>query len=447
MKTKIKLFLSAFIVLIFGWQIEIIGQSKTAPNIVILVADDLGYGELGAQGNTEIPTPNIDSIAAGGARFTNGYVSAPVCAPRRAGLLSGRYQQRFGFELNPGPGVNEEIYGLPTSEKTIAERLKPHGYATGIFGKWHLGFKPELQPTRRGFDEFFGFLAGQHSYFEVGTGRNAMLRGTKPVTAINYTTEDFTSESIAFVERNRSKPFLLYVPFNAVHTPMQATQKYLARFEKIENRRRRNFAAMLSAMDDSVGRILSKLRELKLEENTIIFFISDNGGPTAGNTAKNTPLRGFKAQVWEGGIRVPFMMQWKGKIPAGKVYEKPVIALDILPTIVAAATDKEISDKLDGVNLLPYLTGKKTAVLHEQLFWRFGEQKAIRTGDWKLVDDGDGAWQLFNLAADIGETKNTATANPDKVKQLQKAFETWNAQLKPPLWKRETGRNQADDDN
>ncbi len=411
------------------------------PNILFIAADDLGYAELGCQGGKDIPTPNIDSLARNGIRFTNGYVSCPVCAPTRAGWITGRYQQRFGFEFNPGPAaVADEAFGLPLSEQTIAERLKELGYATGCFGKWHLGFRPELHPMRRGFDEFFGFLGGAHPYLPSSTKqRHALLDGFEPATKFSFTTMDFAQRAINFIERHRNKPFFVYLSFNAVHTPLEAPEDYLARFKHLQNPTRRIFAAMLSALDDAVGMVLRKLRELGLEEDTLIFFISDNGGPTRQTTSSNVPLRGYKGQVLEGGIRVPFLVQWTKHLPAGKVFEHPVIALDICPTILAAV-GAEVPKELDGVNLLPYLRGEKSGVPHEALFWRFGQQWAVRMGDYKLVCSPQGLGtaepHLFNLSEDIGETTNLAAKMPEKVQELRAAYEAWNKANLPPKWVR-----------
>lgn len=405
------------------------------PNVVLIVADDLGYGELSVQGCRDIPTPNIDSIARSGVRFTNGYVSCPVCSPTRAGLLTGRYQQRFGHELNPGPAEKaEETFGLPLNEVTIANRMKSLGYATGMFGKWHQGYKPEFHPQKRGFDEFFGFLGGAHSYVDAtGDKANPILRGTQPVDEKSYLTEAFTREATAFIERRRSAPFFLYLPFNAVHAPLQSLEKYASRFSGIADEKRRTFAAMQSAMDDGVGRVLTTLRAHGLEENTLIVFISDNGGPTLSTTSGNGPLHGYKGQVWEGGIRVPYMMQWKGRIPAGKVYDRPVISLDVHPTFVAAAGGAP-PQGLDGVNLLPYVTGESKGTPHERLYWRFGAQWAMRDGNWKLLRIGDQPWELYDLAKDIGEKNNLAPARADKVKELEAVYKQWDSQMIAPKW-------------
>ena len=411
------------------------------PNIVLIVADDLGYGETGAQGYaTDIPTPHIDAIARNGVRFTQGYVSAPLCSPTRAGLMTGRYQQRFGHEFNPGPKAKADtVFGLPRSEATLAERLQSLGYATGMVGKWHLGYSPEKTPTERGFGSFFGFLGGAHPYLPGGGGAE-VFRGSQAVTEKEYLTDAFAREAVAFIDQHQREPFFLYLPFNAVHAPLQASEKYLGRFAGIKDSKRRTFAAMLTAMDDAVGRVLGRLAELKLSEQTLIVFVSDNGGPTPTTSSGNGPLHGYKGQVWEGGIRVPFMMQWAGHLPAGRVYERPVMSLDIHATAVAAAGASVSPEwKLDGVNLLPYLLGENTGRPHETLYWRMGEKHAIRDGDWKLlVEQGATAPALFNLATDIGEKNNLAAAQPEKLKELVARYDAWASQMSAPSWEHGT---------
>jgi arylsulfatase A-like enzyme len=445
------LFTLAFCLLL-GWQVPVEAQRRPAskPNVLLIVADDLGYADIGVNGCQDVPTPYIDSIAKNGVRFTNGYVSGPYCSPTRAGLLTGRYQQRFGHEFNPGPAQNADPeFGLSLNETTLPQRLKSLGYATGMVGKWHLGYELKFHPLKRGFDEFFGFLGGAHSYLDPGDNRNQILRGTEPVKEISYLTTMFGDEAVAFIERQKDRPWFLYLPFNADHTPMHAQPEYLAKFAHIKDPLRQKFAAMHAAMDDQIGRVLATLRQHRLEENTLIFFISDNGGPTNANSSRNTPLRGFKAQTWEGGIRVPFLAQWKGQLPAGQVYAQPVIQLDILPTALAAAgAESKAEWKLDGVNLLPYLTGKQKGAPHAALYWRFGQQIAVRMGDWKLVKaPGANAVQgelrtkastegahLYNLATDIGEQTNLADKEPAKLKQLATAWEKWNTELVEPQW-------------
>jgi arylsulfatase A-like enzyme len=407
-------------------------------NVVILFADDLGYAGVGCTGCTDIPTPNVDSIAKNGVRFTNGYVAAPLCAPSRAGLLTGRYQQRFGFEHNPGPEQHASPkYGVPRSETMLAERFKGAGHATGMVGKWHVGFAEDLRPPARGFDEFYGFLGGAHTYFPQRRRRAGdIYRGNVPGIERQYLTDAWSREAVAFIERHKDAPFLLYLPFNAVHTPLEAPEKYLSRFPSMREGKRRTHAAMVTAMDDAIGAVLGKLREHNLMERTLVVFLSDNGGPTSKNTSSNAPLRGYKAQMWEGGIRIPFMAQWDGKLPAGKLYESPVISLDILPTACAAAGIAIPAEaKLDGVDLMPFLTGATAGKPHEDLFWRMGKQWAVRSGDWKLVmTRGTSEPWLVDLAADVSETTDLAAKNPEKAKELRAKYDAWSSQLMEPRW-------------
>jgi len=405
------------------------------PNILVILADDLGYADLGVQGCPDVPTPNLDSLARNGIRFTNGYASSPICGPTRAGFLTGRYQERFGFEQNPlvPPTANPQC-GLPLSEVTIAERLQERGYTTAIVGKWHLGYDPVFHPQRRGFDEFFGFLEGGSPYLAEGEPL-WLFRGTQRVAEYDYLTDAFAREASAFIMRHRHKPFFLYLSFNAVHTPMQATAKYLDRFSSIADAERRTFAAMLSALDDGVGQVLATLRQLGLEENTLVFFLSDNGGPTTRNTSRNHPLRGLKGQVYEGGIRVPFLAQWKGHLPEGRTYDQPVISLDIAATALAAAGwSHAAGGELDGVDLRPYLCGLVSDPPHGQLFWRFGAQWAMREGQWKMLQILGHPPALYNLTNDIGESTNLAQKHPERLKKLQAVYNNWNEQLPEPLW-------------
>jgi arylsulfatase A-like enzyme len=420
--------------------------ARKKPNVVLIVADDLGYGELSVQGSTDILTPNIDSIARNGVRFTDGYVTCPVCSPTRAGLLTGRYQQRFGHEFNPGPAGSESgTFGLPLSETTLPQRMKQLGYATGMVGKWHLGTRDGYYPTDRGFDEFFGFLGGAHSYVNAkAEAKNPILRGKEVVAEISYTTEEFAREACSFIDRHKDHPFFLYVPFNAVHAPMDALEKYMAPFGSIVDEKRRKFAGMLAALDVAVGNILGKLNQTDLTDDTLLIFISDNGGPTAQTASMNAPLRGFKTQVLEGGIRVPFMMQWPRHIPAGATYSDPVISLDILPTIIAAAGGTlAASDKTEGVNLSPYLVDKISGAPHEALFWRQGEHFAVRKGDYKLVLQAGETLSLYNLAKDIHEDQNLIAQMPDKANELKTAWNAWNANNVDPLWERTAPRQRA----
>ncbi len=408
------------------------------PNVLVILSDDVGWGEYGFQGGKDIPTPNIDSIARNGVRCTQGYVSGPYCSPTRAGFLTGRYQTRFGHENNTVP----VLLGLPLTETTIADRLRAQGYATCAVGKWHLGRAPQYRPTKRGFDEFFGTLANTPYFHPTQFVDSRVSNDVQKIADSDfYTTEKYADRAVDWLEKSKDKPWFLYLPFNAQHAPLQAPRKYVDRFPNIKDETRREFAACMSAMDDAVGRVLEKVRAMGQEEQTLIVFFSDNGGPTRQTTSNNGPLHGFKATTWEGGVRIPFCFQWKGTLPAGKVYDHPIIQLDLLPTALAAAgVTADPSWKLDGVDLRPYFTGEKTGAPHETLYWRFGKQWAIRHGDWKLVvaNGGSGQPELYNLAADIGESTNLAAKNPEKLRELQSLYDRWNAEQAPPLAPMET---------
>jgi arylsulfatase A-like enzyme len=452
-------------------------NAQQRPNIILMVADDLGYGELGCQGNLQIPTPNIDAIASNGVRFTAGYVSSPTCSPSRAGILTGKYQTRFGYEENPIGAKNDNpAYGLPSNQITMANILHDCGYATGLIGKWHLGGSAVLHPERRGFDEFFGFLHEGHSYAypawnnvtsmyrrkvlpDGSKGRwtngdivyytslgydeppydanNPIIRNSQPVEEHSYLTDAFIREALSFIERRKNQPFFLQLAFNAVHSPLQAKNDDMPRFSDVEDIQRRIFAGMLTSMDEGIGKITQKLREYGLEDNTIIIFLSDNGGPTRELTSSNLPLRGEKAQLYEGGIRVPFMMQWKDKIPNGLVYDNPVISLDILPT-VAKIAGVEINEKIDGVDLMPFLTGSDPGQPHDYLFWRQKHMSALRMGDWKIVthslNSSNPEWELYNLNVDISESDNMKKQQPDEFEKLYKKWSELNGEMIPPLF-------------
>jgi arylsulfatase A-like enzyme len=407
--------------------------TPSAPNLLLIVADDLGYADLGVQGCKDVATPSLDALARSGVRFTDGYVTSPVCSPSRAGLITGRYQQRFGHEFNSGPAQRAPAsFGLPAAERTVADRLRVAGYRTGAIGKWHLGYRPELWPLQRGFDQFFGFIGGAHSYVQAGRdGANPILENITPVERVAYLTDEFAAQAQKFIAVETTRPWFLYLAFNAVHTPMHATDARLKAVEKIVDPQRRTLAAMLVALDDAVGRVLQTLRDTKQEERTLVVFISDNGGPTAVNSSSNRPLRGFKGEVWEGGLRVPWLMRWPGKVSAGQVVSDPVIALDLVPTLVAAA-GLSPSDELDGADLLPRIT-RRAALPERALCWRFGEQRAVRVGEWKLVDFGDGP-RLFNLRSDLAEQRDCAKEHPEKLAELERAYRDWNARNIAPAW-------------
>jgi arylsulfatase B len=446
------------------------------PNVVVLLADDLGYGEPGCYGGTDIPTPHIDSLARDGVRFTAGYVTAPFCAASRAALMTGRYQTRFGFEGNPIGARNEDpAVGLPKTERTIADRLRDAGYATALIGKWHLGGTAEFHPQRRGFHEFFGFLHEGHFFVPVpwddhvtwlrrkalpdgGEGRwtspdgrviwsthmgrneddydadNPILRSGQPVDERENLTDAFAREAESFIERHRAQPFFLHLAFNAVHSPLQADDRHLRRFRHIEDVQRRIFAAMTSHLDDAVGRVLAKLRACGLAENTFVVFLSDNGGPTRELTSSNRPWRGEKGQLLEGGIRIPYIVRWPGRIPAGREEARAVSSLDILPTALAAAGIPAPAG-LDGVDLVPRLAVADAAPIHSNLYWRVGGQAAFRSGDRKIYRARGGAWQLYDLARDPGETEDRAGAEPAAVAELEAAWKAVDRQMVDPLWR------------
>lgn len=411
--------------------------AERKPNVLILYADDMGWADLGITGNKQCPTPNIDSIAQSGARFANSYVSGCVCSPSRAGLMSGRYQQRYGFDANAEGGsklVKGDVKGLDLSIQTFANRFKSLGYATGIVGKWHLGSdQPEYLPNARGFDEFYGLLP--HGIgAKKGNEPVPMWRNDVPAPQPDDHTVAFGSEAKAFIGRHAKEPWLLYCAFTAVHGPHVSPAEYVKKFANVQPPGRAKYLAMLSLLDDTVGGILAKLRELKLEEDTIIFFASDNGG--SGGATDNGPFRGHKWTLWEGGIRSPILVQWKGHFKGGQVLQQPVIQLDWMPTALAAA-GAEVKDewKLDGKNLLPLLQGRTDAGLHDALFWRFGVQFAVRQGDWKLVKAHvDQAPKLFHLADDPGETNDLAAKEPERARVLQGLWDRWNADNEPPRW-------------
>jgi arylsulfatase A-like enzyme len=400
------------------------------PNILVLYADDMGYNELSCYGGKHVATPNIDSLATGGIRMTQGYVSAPLCSPSRAGLMTGRYQTRFGHENNTmAPG------GLPLTETTLADRMKTLGYATCAIGKWHLGKTADRLPMARGFDEYYGVTGNPGSYFQPGGFIDSRVSpDVQPVTDPDfYTTDAFAARAADWIERQKDAPWFLYLPFNAIHGPREASKKHLERFADVPDVADRKLFAMTAALDDAVGVVLAKIRALGQEENTLIFYISDNGAPA--HPDGNGVLRGHKYTTWEGGIRLPYIVQWKGRLPAGKVYEQPLVQLDVMPTCVAAGGGKvDPAWKLDGVDLLPYLTGEISTRPHETLYWRIDGRWAIRQGDWKLVhgQPDKSPPELFDLAADVGEQHDLTSEQAAKVQELQSLWNAWNAEQAPP---------------
>lgn len=401
--------------------------AASKPNIVIFYLDDMGWAQPGAYGGKLAPTPNMDRIAADGVRFTNGYSSGCVCSPGRVGLMTGRYQARTGHDANP----TREGRELLLSEKTMAQHLKPAGYTTGIVGKWHLGDTGlEFMPPARGFDFAMGTIGN------LGEGKGpSFYRGSelaKDLEGAPVTSPVYAKEACGFIDANKDKPFFLYLSFNAVHSPIVASPQWLEKFKHLD-KRQQGYAALIGEADEAIGTVMTRLRDLKLEENTLIFCISDNGG--ASKEAEQMGLRGSKWFVWEGGIRVTWMAQWKGTVPGNRVVNDPVIQLDVLPTALAAVGAEKPSVELDGVNLLPLLKGESEKLAPRELYFRFGVQHAVRQGDWKLVKASkDMEPMLVNLSTDPGEQKDLSAENPAKKAELAALFDKWNASMQPPRW-------------
>jgi arylsulfatase A-like enzyme len=432
-------------------------EVSAKPNIVVIIADDLGYADVSTYGLQRIPTPHIDALAGQGVLFTHGYVAAPVCAPSRAGLMTGRYPQRFGFEYNTGPTREvEKNYGLAVGEITLGAALRELGYHTGAIGKWHLGPNKDFYPTNRGFDEFYGFLPGATAYIDAGRpevvaheieGENArtrnalsrIVRGPNREVVNNedkYLTEELAREASDFIRRNSAKPFFLYVAFNAPHTPFQVTRKYYDRFPEITDRKQRIYTAMIGALDDGIGQIAKTLEEAGVADNTILVFLSDNGCEIFAGLCGCEPLRGTKFTEYEGGVRVPFLMRWPAKLHAGGIYREPISSLDIFPTAIAAAGGKLAGDRVyDGVDLLPYLTGRNKSRPHPELYWMRRPNVAVSDGEWKLWYSESGQFNyLFDLKNDPNEKENLYEQNPAKVAELKAKLEKWRGPMTSPAW-------------
>lgn len=452
---NIKIFLAGlfFIITILSFRgrakQEIVIENER-PNIIIILTDDMGYADVGFNGCTDIPTPNIDRIAKSGVVFTNAYVSYAVCAPSRAGLITGRYQDRFGFSRNPLYRPFDPAIGLSLNEQTMPELLQQAGYNTMGIGKWHLGAHEQFRPWKRGFKEFFGFLGGGHRYFpdeyiianqdsaknEEQSYRTKLIRNQQVVEESAYLTDALSREAVSYIERNKQQPFFLYLAYNAPHAPLQATEKYLSRFNHIQNPKRKTYAAMVSAVDDGVGTILNKLQELNIANNTIVIFLSDNGGPENDNGSDNGLLRGGKGSMFEGGIRVPFAIQWPQHIKANSTYQRSIISLDIFATVAANVSGiKTSKNKLDGVDLLPYLMGTKKGSPHEYLFWRNYDQKnyaVVHQSGLKEVILKDSSFNLYNLKNDIGEQTNVD--DKKRMGEFEQQRKNWEAQTIAPLF-------------
>ena len=422
-------------------------NQEVPPNVIIILTDDQGYKDVGFNGCEDIPTPNIDRIAQQGVKFSSGYVSYAVCGPSRAGLITGRYQDRFGFGRNPLFAPNDPDQGLPVSEETMASALKRGGYRTMAIGKWHLGAHESQRPLNRGFDEFFGFLTGGHQYFpelwtlddisgvdsQFAAYKTKLLKNNDRVDEQEYLTDALSREAVNFVEKNANHPFFLYLAYNAPHAPLQATEKYLSRFGHISDKKRKTYAAMVSSVDDGVGALLDKLQEMNVHENTLVVFLSDNGGPHTKNGSNNDPLRDGKGSLYEGGVRVPFAMQWPAKLKAGQVYDQPVISLDIF-AIAAEYAGVQPKNNLDGVNIIPFINQEKEGMPHEHLFWRKFDSNslAVRAADMKLVSMNGATEELYNVTDDISEQNQLNDQGVHQI--LQSASQEWRSQLKDPIF-------------
>ena len=438
----------------------VLSPAAERPNILMILADDMGYGDLGCMGSTTIKTPHIDALAARGILCTQGYVPSSVCSPSRAGILTGRDPRRFGYQSNLNMSgdryaTRHDLQGLPVSEHTLGDHLKAAGYATALIGKWHQGLSAPFHPNRRGFDHFWGMLNGGHDYFPT-LEKNNLPENGKAITKLSspYITDVFTDESIAWLSTQKpGEPWFLFASYNAPHTPMQATQEDLARYAHIVDRKRRTYAAMMHALDRGVGRLVAHLEESGQLENTLIVFFSDNGGAT-NNGSWNGPLRGKKGSLREGGIRVPFVFSWPGVLPKEITFTKPISALDLLPTFMAAAqaqplplekplphedlknrrSSEKLYGKYEGQNLLArFLT--KDDDPERLLFWRLQGQSAILRDGYKLVKLSHRPAQLFKPGSDPGEEDDLATKDPKKLYELFGLLGQWEASLATvPLW-------------
>ena len=421
------------------------GMAARKPNMVVLFADDSGYADFGFQEHARSDfknlTPHIDSIAKAGARFTNAYVTAAVCSPSRAGMMTGRYQERFGHETNLPPGTQS---GLPLEETFGVKRLREIGYKTGLIGKWHLGYPEAYHPNRRGYDEFFGLLQGSRSYYplkKITKDRVIQNNGT-PTEEYGYVTDRLGQAACEFIEANKDHPFYLFVSFTAPHGPLEARKSsYDAqRIGHIEHDARRNYAGLVVAMDDNVGSILATIENFGLNDDTIVVFTNDNGGPGGKDSTSNYPLRGHKGSLYEGGIRVPWAMAWPGVIEPGTVINSPVITMDLLPTLFQAAGESiEESWRLDGQSLMPLFGASKGTFENRTLYWRrhgIEGPIALRQGKWKLLDrkTPDGSPELYDLSTDVGEKNNLSARHPKILAHLRAHLDDWESELVAPLW-------------
>jgi arylsulfatase A-like enzyme len=433
---KWKYFLMVLVICIIGCSIQNSKSTKNIekPNVIIMLIDDAGYADFGFMGCKDLPTPHIDALARDGVILTDGHVSASVCAPSRAGLITGRYQQRFGYECNEG----ENYLGLDVSESTIAQVLQKDGYATASFGKWHLGYEKNQQPNAKGFEYSYGFFAGGRGYFydvekddKVGS-RRAIMENDKQVDFEGYLTDVLAEKATDYIRKERGKPFLIYWAPNAVHTPMHADTADLAKFR---GHPRQRLAAMTFALDRAVGELVSTLKATNQYDNTLIFFMSDNGG-AHDNESINLPLKGYKGNQYEAGHRVPFIVSWPKAIKGGQKFDGLSSTLDIFTTILdAAKSNINLEKPLDGVSLLPYLQGQKKGNPHTYLFWRKDAFAAIRYNDYKIVTANELGSRLYNLKSDLGELTDLQLTNKPVFDEMNKKFKSWETNMIEPLWR------------
>ena len=422
--------------------------AKIQPNIVMIITDDQGWADIGYNNQGSVYTPNLDKLASQGVRFQQAYVTHPTCGPSRAGLITGKSQYRFGYEENNVPTFMSAVsaadgaeMGLPVEEKTMGEYLQERGYSTAVYGKWHLGGADRFHPTKRGFDEFYGFRGGARSYFPYekppADPMNLMERGFANFEESKvYLTDAIADESLKFIEKNAkaNKPFFAFLSFNAVHTPMDATDEDLAKFPNLSGDRK-IVAAMTLALDRATGKVMDKLEELGIADNTIVVFTNDNGGPTDKNASSNLPLSGIKSTHLEGGVRVPCVMKYPGKVKANSIYDFPISTFDLLPTFFAASggNTEDLKD-IDGVDLLPYINGQNITRPHETLFWKRDARAAIRKGDWKLIRFPDRPAELFYIPDDESELNELAAKEPERYRTMYKELFAWEASIERPRW-------------
>ncbi|WP_166521613.1 sulfatase-like hydrolase/transferase [Zobellia amurskyensis] len=429
MKIKLKFLL----LVMLGFTLVGYSQSKTdntfeAPNILVILLDDAGYVDFGFMGSKDLSTPEIDKLASSGTIFTDAHVSATVCAPSRAGLLTGKYQQRFGFEANGTGGI-----GLSNDVETMADVFNHNGYNTYAIGKWHLGEEPSDHPNQRGFQEFYGFIGGSRSYFPIENPSqiDMLQHNGKRVKLNGYMTDALGDMAVNFINKKRNKPFFMYLSFNAVHTPMEAKEEDLAKFK---GHPRQALAAMTWSLDENIGKVVRALKNKGVVENTLVFFLSDNGG-AHNNQSSTGPLKGWKGNKFEGGHRVPFVVSWPGQLPSGNSLDGLTSSLDIFSTAVKAA-NIEVDDELilDGVNLLPYLKKAKSGSPHEKLFWRKLDESAVRMGNKKLIALKGFGNVMYDLKNDLGETFDLTRVLPTEKSQIEQEYIKWETELMKPLW-------------